>query len=411
VALQAQAQTTAAAPHSEGQQPSGRALRWVILTLAVACGATVANLYYAQPLLGLLGHSFGVGRGTATIVVTATQVGYAIGLALVIPLGDLLENRRLTSRTLLLTAAALAVAAVAPGFWLFLAASALIGVTSVVAQILIPLAAHLAPAESRGRLVGQVTSGLLIGIVLARSVSSFAAAAWGWRSIYAISAVVMLLTSLTLMKMLPERRPAHTARYGALLASVGHLARTEPLLVRRALTQAGLFGAFTAYWTAVVYELVGRHHLSQTGVAFFALVGAAGAIAAPFAGRIGDAGHGVASRAAALVLGLLSMLVAALGVSNLFVLALSGVLLDFAVQSHQVLSQRDIYALHPDARARVNSVYMTSVFLGGAASSAATGAVYAAFGWTGVTVLAAALMAVGLLLWAVENIGRSHRPA
>ncbi|MEE4545150.1 MFS transporter [Streptomyces sp. V4-01] len=399
-------------PDAEWQphpQPPARALRWVILTLAVACGASVANLYYAQPLLDLLGRTFGVGQGEATVVVTATQIGYALGLALLIPLGDLLENRRLASRTLLVTAAALAVAAFAPDFWVFLAVSAVIGVTSVVAQILIPLAAHLAPEESRGRLVGQVVSGLLLGIMLARSVASFAAAAWGWRSIYAISAGVMLLTSLALMRILPERRPAHAARYGELLASVGRLARTEPLLVRRAVTQAALFGAFTAYWTAVAYELAGRHHLSQSGIAVFALVGAAGAVAAPLAGRLGDAGHGVTGRAAALVLGLLSMLVAGLGVSHLYVLALGGVLLDFAVQGHQVLSQRDIYALHPDARARVNSVYMTSVFLGGAASSAATGAVYGAWGWTGVTVMAAALMAAGLAVWTLENAARLVR--
>ena len=382
---------------------SGRALRWVILTLAFACGASVANLYYAQPLLGLLSDSFGVGHSTATVVVTATQIGYALGLALLLPLGDLLENRRLASRTLLLTAAALAVAAFAPDFWVFLAVSAMIGVTSVVAQILIPLAAHLAPAESRGRLVGQVMSGLLLGIMLARSVASFAAAAWGWRSIYAISAVVMLLTSVALTKVLPSRRPDHSARYTELLASVGRLLRTEPLLVRRALSQATMFGAFTAYWTAVSYELVGRHHLSQTGVAVFALVGAAGAAAAPVAGRLGDAGHGVAARATAMVLGLVAMLVAGLGVSNLFALALGGVLLDFAVQSHQVLGQRDIYALRPDARARINSVYMTSVFLGGAASSAATGPVYGAWGWTGVTSMAAALMAIGLLIWVAER--------
>jgi predicted MFS family arabinose efflux permease len=396
--------TAVAAGRPSSQAGSPRSLRWVTITLAFACGASVANLYYAQPLLSLISRAFGVGQGTATTVVTVTQVGYALGLALLLPLGDLLENRRLASRTLLLTAVALAVAAFAPNLWIFLAVSAMVGVTSVVAQILIPLAAHLAPPESRGKLVGQVTSGLLLGVMLARSISSFAAAAWGWRSIYAISAVMMLLTSLALAKLLPVRQPAHTARYGALLASVVRLGRSEPVLVRRALTQACMFGAFTAYWTAVSYELIDRHHLSQTGVAVFALVGAAGAASAPVAGRLGDAGHGTAVRACALVLGLVSMLVAGLGVSNLFALALGGVLLDFAVQSHQVVSQRDIYALRPDARARINSLYMTSVFLGGAASSAATGAVLAAWGWSGVTVMAAALIAVGLAIWIAERM-------
>jgi predicted MFS family arabinose efflux permease len=399
----------AAGTPESGATPSAepaRALRWVILTLAFACGASAANLYYAQPLLGLLSHSFHVSKGTATVVVTATQVGYALGLALLIPLGDLLENRRLASRTLLVTAAALAVAAFAPDFWVFLAVSVLIGVTSVVAQILVPLAAHLAPAESRGRLVGQVMSGLLLGIMLARSVSSFAAAAWGWRSIYAISAVVMLLTSLALLRMLPVRKPEHRAAYGSLLASVASLARTEPLLVRRALAQASLFGAFTAYWTAVAYELADRHHLSQNGIAVFALVGAAGAVSAPVAGRLGDSGHGAPGRAVAILLGFAAMVLAGFGVDHLVLLALGGILLDFAVQGHQVLSQRDIYALRPDARARVNSVYMTTVFLGGAAASAATGAVHSAWGWTGVTTMGAALTLVALLLWSVEHLPR-----
>jgi predicted MFS family arabinose efflux permease len=208
-------------------RPDERSLRVLTILLAVACGASVANLYYAQPLLSLIGHSFGVGRGTATIVVTATQIGYALGLALLLPLGDLLENRRLASRTLLLTAVALAVAAFAPDLWVFLVVSVLIGVTSVVAQILVPLMAHLAPPEARGKYVGQVMSGLLLGIMLARSIASFAAAAWGWRSIYEISAVVMVLTSFALIKVLPARQPDHTARYADLLISTVSLARTE----------------------------------------------------------------------------------------------------------------------------------------------------------------------------------------
>jgi predicted MFS family arabinose efflux permease len=381
--------TTTEAP-AAGRAPAEHAgvprhLRWTILLLAFACGASVANLYYAQPLLGALGRAFSVSQGTATVIVTVTQVGYALGLAFFLPLGDLLENRRLAWRTLLVTAAGLAVAAAAPDFWVFLAMSVLVGVTSVVAQVLVPLAAHLAPAHMRGRLVGQVMSGLLLGIMLARSVSSFAAAAWGWRSIYAISAGVMLLTAVLLARMLPRREPEHAAGYGSLLVSVAMLARTQPVLIRRALTQAAMFGAFTAYWTAISYQLADRHHLSQNGIAVFALVGAAGAVAAPVAGRLGDAGHGPVARAAAIVLGAGAMVLAGLGAGSVVLLAVAAILLDFAVQGHQVLSQRDIYALAPTARARVNSVYMTSVFLGGAVSSAATGAVHTAWGWRGVT--------------------------
>jgi predicted MFS family arabinose efflux permease len=387
-----------------------------MLVLAFACGASVANLYYAQPLLGLIRQTFGVSAGTSALVVTVTQVGYALGLALLLPLGDLLENRKLSSRTLVVTAVALAVAAVAPGFGIFLVALALVGVTSVVAQVLIPLAAHLAPEESRGKYVGQVTGGLLFGIMLARSVASLAAAAWGWRSIYAISAVVMLATALALARLLPRRQPrpagqqqagqtaGRSASYARLVASSAALARAEPLLVRRAASQALMFGAFTAYWTAIVFELTGRHHLSQAGIAVFALVGAAGAAAAPVAGRLGDRGLGVPVRGAAIALGIGALLLAATRSSSLTLLALSAVLLDFAVQGGHVLNMRDIYALRPEARARMNSVYMTSVFAGGAASSAVTGVISQHWGWPGVAVFSAILVAVAGLVWTGEQL-------
>jgi predicted MFS family arabinose efflux permease len=392
-----------------------------MLVLAFACGASVANLYYAQPLLGLIRQTFGVSPGTAALVVTVSQVGYALGLALLLPLGDLLENRKLSSRTLVVTAVALAAAAAAPGFGVFLVAVALVGVTSVVAQVLIPLAAHLAPAQTRGKYVGQVTSGLLLGIMLARSVASLAAAAWGWRSIYAISAVVMLATALALVRLLPRWQPqpqpqpqpagqqaaqqaGRSANYARLVASSVALARAEPLLVRRAASQALMFGAFTAYWTAIVFELTGRHHLSQAGIAVFALVGAAGAAAAPVAGRLGDRGLGVPVRGAAIALGIGALLLAAAGSSSLALLALSAVLLDFAVQGGHVLNMRDIYALHPEARARMNSVYMTSVFAGGAASSAVTGVISQHWGWPGVAVFAVILVAIAGLVWTGEQL-------
>jgi predicted MFS family arabinose efflux permease len=397
------------APHGDvaangGEPIRGRGLRLVMLVLAFACGASVANLYYAQPLLGLIRQTFGVSSGTAALVVTVTQVGYALGLALLLPLGDLLENRKLSSRTLVVTAVALAAAAAAPGFGVFLVALALVGVTSVVAQVLIPLAANLAPEQSRGKYVGQVTSGLLLGIMLARSVASLAAAAWGWRSIYAISAVVMLATALALARLLPRWQPRHSTSYARLVASSAALARAEPLLVRRALSQALMFGAFTAYWTAIVYELTGQHHLTQAGIAVFALVGAAGAIAAPVAGRLADRGLGVPVRGLAIALGVAALLLAATEAASLVLLALSAVLLDFAVQGGHVMNMRDIYALRPDARARMNSVYMTTIFAGGAASSAAAGPVSQHWGWSGVAVFAAILVAAAGLVWTGEQL-------
>jgi predicted MFS family arabinose efflux permease len=392
------------AAEADGQPAGGRSLRLVMLVLAFACGASVANLYYAQPLLGLIRHSFGISAGTAALAVTVTQVGYAAGLALLLPLGDLLENRKLASRTLLLTAVALAATAAAPSFGVFLIAAALVGVTSVVAQVLVPLAAHLAPAGSQGKYVGQVMGGLLLGIMLARSVASLAAAAWGWQSIYVISAAVMVVISVALARLLPRRQPAHSATYPQLVASTVALARAEPVLRRRAAAQALMFGAFTAYWTAIAYELTEQHHLSQVGIAVFALVGAAGAAAAPVAGRLGDRGYSRIGRGVAAVLGVTALLLACFGASSLALLAVAAVLLDFAVQSNQVLSVRDIYALRPEARARINSVYMTSIFVGGAASSAVTGIIQQHWGWDGVTVFAAALVALAGLVWLVDRV-------
>ncbi|WP_084703838.1 MFS transporter [Phaeacidiphilus oryzae] len=379
-------------------------LRLVMLVLAVACGLTVANLYYGQPLLAPIAHAFGVSQGSATLVVTLTQLGYAIGLLFLLPLGDLLENRALASRTLLVTAAALFAAGLAPGFGVFLAMSVLVGVTSVVAQILVPLAAHLAPEEERGRAVGTVMGGLLLGILLARTVSSLVAAAWGWRTIYLVSGVLMLALGALLVRVLPRRKPEHRSSYAQLMVTIGHLVREEPALRRRAFCQAMMFGAFSCFWTAISFELIRQHHMGQLGIAVFALVGAGGAAAAPVAGRLGDRGLGRAGSGIALALAVLALLLARVGSGSVVLLAVAGVLLDLAVQSHQVFSQREIYGLRPDARARVNTVFMTTIFVGGAIASAAAGAVDESYGWGGVSLLAAALPLAGLVVWTYSTV-------
>lgn len=379
--------------------PPERSLKLISIVLAVACGLTVANLYYAQPLLGLIGSTFGTDHGTTAIVVTATQLGYAAGLAFVLPLGDVLANRSLAWRMLLVTSAALVGIAFAPSFAAFVALSVLVGVTSVVAQILVPFAATLAPPAQRGAFVGRVMSGLLIGILLARSFSSLVAAQFGWHAIYLISALLMLVLSAVLARLLPHREPAHTAGYRRLLASVGELVRDEPALRRRAVCQALMFGAFTCYWTAIAYELIDVHGLSQDAIALFALVGAGGAAAAPLAGRIGDRGLGRAASAVAICLAALAMGLARLDSGSVVALAVAGVLLDVAVQGHQVLSQQEIYALRPDARARINTAYMTTVFLGGALASALTGVIYHLYGWNGVTIFAMLLPLAALGVW------------
>uniref|UniRef100_UPI0035CC02D7 MFS transporter n=1 Tax=uncultured Jatrophihabitans sp. TaxID=1610747 RepID=UPI0035CC02D7 len=324
--------------------------------LALACGLTVANLYYAQPLLDLISKSFDVGQGTATLVVTLTQVGYALGLLFVLPLGDLVENRTLVTRVLLGTAVALVLAALSPVFGVFVALSVLVGLTSVVAQILVPLAAHLAPPEHSGRLVGQVMSGLLLGILLARTAASLVAEWLGWRAIYLISAALMAVLVVLLHRVLPTRRPDHTEGYRSLLASVLELVRHEPILRARALCQGAMFGAFTAFWTAIAYELVDEHGLSQGAIAVFALIGAGGATAAPVGGWLGDHGYGRAGSGLMLLLAAAAIGLAGTGHRSVVLLAVGGVLLDLAVQCHQVMGQHEIYSLRPSARARINTV-------------------------------------------------------
>ncbi len=393
------------------RRPSREAgLNVVILTMAVACGLTVANLYYPQPLLALVAHGFGVSQGTAAIVVTVTQLGYAAGLAFLVPLGDMLENRKLACRTLLVTAAALAVAAFTPDFTLFLVVSVFIGVTSVVVQILVPFAAHLAPPAQRGKYVGRVMSGLLLGILLARSVASVTAAAWGWRSIYIISAVAMLALSAVLWRVLPVRRPEPGVRYGGLLRSALRLVATEPVLRRRSASQALMFGAFSAFWTSIAYELIDAHHLSQLQIALFALVGAAGAVAAVVAGALGDRGYGRALRGLTTVLAAAALVLAGLGQGSVILLACAAVLLDLAAQSHQVLSQRDIYALSEDARARINTVYMTSAFVGGSIASGLSGWLHDVYGWTGVTVFGTILPLLAGGIWIYDRLRPPAHP-
>jgi predicted MFS family arabinose efflux permease len=382
----------------------------ITIVLAVSCGATVANLYYAQPVLNEIASAFGVTQGNAALVVTLTQLGYAMGMVALMPLGDMLENRALASRTLVGTAVALVVASVAPGFGIFLAASVLVGISSVVAQILIPFAANLAPDEQRGRTVGTVVTGLSLGILLARTLSSLMAAAWGWRAIYLVSAALMVSVAVTLVRVLPRRHPDHHVSYPQLMRSIGELVRSEPALRRRAVCQALMFGGFSCFWTSVAFELIRGHGLSQAGIGIFALVGAAGAAVAPIAGRLGDRGYGRAGSGAALALGVVAMIVAQIGASSLLVLAIAGVLFDLAFQTHQVLSQQEIYGLRADARARINTVFMTTTFVGGALASAASGALYDRGGWTSVTRFGGALPAVGLVIWGWSTL-RSRRSA
>ncbi|WP_042700466.1 MFS transporter [Azospirillum sp. B506] len=385
--------------------------RSLVLLMALACGVVVANIYYAQPLVGLIGPAVGLSPETASLVVTLTQVGYGAGLVLLVPLGDLLENRRLVVVTLCSTVAALLVAAVAPSASLFLAASFLIGVTSVAVQMLVPLAAHMAPEASRGQVVGNVMSGLLLGILLARPLSSLIADSLGWRAVFALSAVAMVGFAVLLRRVLPQRRPKSQSSYGALLGSLGQLLVRTPVLQRRTVYQTMMFAAFSLYWTSVPLLLAGApFHLSQRGIALFALSGAAGALVAPIAGRIADRGWTRPATGFALAMAALSFFVARAGEGSIALLVLAGLLLDMGVQMNMVLGQRAIYSLGAETRSRMNAIYMAIFFLGGAAGSALAGYAFAVGGWAPVTWIGFTFPAVGLLVYLTEFRGAARRP-
>ncbi|MDE2082672.1 MAG: MFS transporter, partial [Burkholderiales bacterium] len=252
----------------------------LVLTMAVACGLIAANLYYAQPVIRLIAPGLGLAPAAASLIVTLTQLGFCVGLVFLVPLGDVVENRRLVVGTLGLAALALALAAAAHTAALFLAACALIGLGSVAVQMLVPIAAHFTPEATRGRVVGQVMSGLLAGIMLARPVASLVAGHLGWRVLFAASGGLMVALAALLWRRLPTRRPGGGPGYGALIASLVTVLREHPLLRRRAAYQAAMFAAFSLYWTATPLLLAGpRFGLGAGGLAWFSLAGAAGALA------------------------------------------------------------------------------------------------------------------------------------
>ena len=393
--------------------PSERAIHapaWLPMLFAIACGLIVANLYYAQPLVGPIAADLGLSPGLAGLLVTLTQIGYGLGLLFIVPLGDILENRRLVLTLIGACAVSLAATAMVRNAPLFLAAAAAIGFTSVTVQILVPWSAHLATEANRGRVVGNVMSGLIIGIMMARPVSSFVASLWGWHAIYGLSAGLMAALAALLLFILPRRQPDANLHYGQLLASLWQLARSQPVLRRRAFYQACLFGAFSLFWTTAPLLLTGpAFGLSQRGVALFALAGVAGAIAAPISGRLADRGHGRMMSTVAMLMvaaGFLISLVAQDGSTlALALLTLAAIVLDFGVTANLVTSQRVIFALGAEFRNRLNGLFMATFFMGGAASSAIGAWAYAHGGWSLACWIGLALPAAALVFFLSERHG------
>jgi predicted MFS family arabinose efflux permease len=397
-------------PTNDKPSPRGGIDRRLVLLFAVACGVAVANLYYAQPVLQTVAKAFGSDAGTAGLIVTFSQIGYALGLALLVPLGDLLPRRRLVPAVLAFTTIALLVSAVAPAISVLVLVALVIGAGSVVAQMLVPMAASMADDENRGQVVGSVMSGLLMGILLARTVSGFIAYESNWRVVYIAAAVLTAVTAIVLARVLPREVERPQIRYRALLRSTVKLFVGEPVLRRRALYGALSFATFSVFWTTIAFLLSGApYHYDDLTIGLFGLGGAAGALCARFAGRWVDRGLHYHTTALFSVLIGVSFLLLWYGRSHLVALLLGVLVLDFGVQGLQVTNQSLIYALAPNARSRITSAYMVCYFLGGAAGSAAGSYAYARDHWAGACLLGGIIGVVAALVAIAEALRNWRR--
>lgn len=380
---------------------------WILFLLAAACGLIVANLYYSQTLVGPISAATGLTSEASGLIVTLTQIGYVLGLLFIVPLSDIVENRRLVAIFLIVAFCALATASFAASAPLFLAASLLIGLGSVVAQILVPYATYLAAGLHQGRVVGNVMSGLLLGIMFARPVASFIAGLWKWQAVFALSAAAIALLTVLLYRVLPERRPEPALSYGTLIVSLGSLWRQTPILRRRAVYQACLFGVFSLFWTVVPLYLADEFGMTQQGIAWFALAGVGGAIAAPIAGRLADKGWTRFLTGLAMIVAASSCTLAYLvhghSAASLVLLVLAAILLDMAVSGNLVLGQRVVYALSNEAKGRLNGLFMAVFFIGGAVGSSLGGWSYTRGGWGFTSLIGIIVPLLALIYFFTEN--------
>lgn len=393
-------------------EPDGMS-SWMTMLFATACGVLAANVYYSQPIAQLIGNSLGFSPPATGLIVAFTQVGFGMGLFLIVPLGDLIENRRLVLTLIGVVAVALLGAAASAGPLMYLVSTLLVGLGSVAVQVLIPYAAHMAPEPVRGRVVGNVMSGLMIGIMLARPASSFVAHLVSWHAVFYVSGGGMFALALALAYALPRRKPGAAISYLALLTSMSRLLLTTPVLQQRALCQACLFGTFSLFWTTVPLLLTGADfHMSQGGVALFGLAGGAGAIAAPLAGRAADKGWTQAATAFAILSVAVAILITRFATAGsslgIAVLVAAAILLDFGMTANLTLGQRAIFVLGAEFRGRLNGLYMSAFFAGGAIGSTLGGLAYARGGWSLASWIGFALPMAALTFFLTDAV-RSRR--
>jgi len=371
-----------------------------VTLMSVACGITVSNVYLNQPLLAEIGHAFHANARQAGAVTTLTQIGYTLGILLIVPLGDSLERRRLILILLGAVTCALTLAALAPTLMWLAAAGLLIGLTTIIPQIVIPLAASLVDADQRGQIVGRVSSGLLIGILGGRVISGFLGEHLGWRFVFALGAVLMVLLAVVVANIFPQSRTPATMSYGTLMCSLPALMRAEPALRQACLFQAMAFGSFTAFWTALPFFLqTPPYHYGPAAAGLFGVVGIGGACAAPLVGILADRRGPLWANGIAMSLVLLAYIVFRAGGTQLAGLILGVLLLDVGVQSNQVANQTRLFALRPDARNRLNAVYMVCAYSGGSIGSFLGAWAWTRNGWPGVCTVGITLLLIALTVY------------
>lgn len=381
---------------------------------ALATGVIVTNLSAPQILVALIGSSFGISTAQAGMVSTSTLLGYATGLFLLVPLADIFENRNLIGFTLACTVTAAICTALAPTPSLLLLCVFVLGVFCSAIQMLVPLIAAMAHPSERGRVIGDVMGGLMIGIMLSRPLASLIADAWDWRGFYAASAAAIAVLAIALMRRLPSLQPAARISYAGLLGSFWTLWRDEPVLRVRSWTASLAMASFSAYWTAIALRLsASPFNLAARGIAIFALVGAAGAIATPLAGRMGDRGWTRRGLCASHLLIIVAPVLCALAefvpsrTLALTVEGLGAILLDIGFTCDQILGRRAINLLQPEARGRINGLYVGLFFIGGGIGAAAASLAWSYGGWSAVCLAAGSFGFIALITDAVTSTGTS----
>lgn len=384
--------------------------RALAFLFAVACGLAVANIYYAQPLLDALALEFGITHSLIGVVITVTQICYALGLFLLVPLGDLIQRRRLIMIHMALSVIALVIVGFAPTIYILFAGLAVVGLLAVVTQTLVAYASSLADPTERGQIVGIVTSGIVIGILFARSLAGFLTDLAGWRSVYLVSAFLMTLITGVLFKILPEDQQVKSSlSYTQLLRSMLHLYIQQPILRIRGILAMLIFIVFSILWTSMVLPLSEPpFSLSHTAIGAFGLAGIAGTLGAVRAGKLADQGKAQWTTGIALVLLLLSWLpLSSIGLS-LYWLIIGIVLLDLAVQAVHVTNQSMIFTILPEARGRLTASYMIFYSIGSAIGSMSSTMMYSYAGWRGVCYLGAGVSLLALVFWLITLKNPAH---